>query len=51
MGNGAPHNRSWSELAFMVLVAIAAIGLIVVSAALGVPGIDLEQALSIFAAP
>jgi len=51
MGDRARHGRSWSDLAFMVLVTITAIGLIVVSAVLGGPGIDLEQTLSIFAAP
>jgi len=52
MGDRARHGRSLSDLAFMVLVAIAAIGLIAVSAVLGVaPGIDPEQAPSIFAAP
>jgi hypothetical protein len=52
MGDRAPHGQSWSELAFIVGVVIAAIGLIIVSVVLGVaPGVDPEQALSIFAAP
>ena len=51
MGDRAPQGN-WSHHALMAWIAIAAIGMIVVLAALGVtPVIDPEQTLSIFAAP
>jgi hypothetical protein len=45
-----PNRRSGQDVAFIVWAAIAVIGLIVVSYALGV-AFDPDQALSIFAVP
>jgi hypothetical protein len=48
----ASRRRSAADLAFMFLVTLVAVGMIVLTLVLGVaPGIDPDQALSIFAAP
>jgi hypothetical protein len=50
MRGSAKERRDSSDVTFIVFFSIAAIGLIVVSYALGV-AFDPDQALSIFAAP
>jgi hypothetical protein len=50
MRDSAKERRDASDVAFIVFAAFAAIGLIVVSYALGV-AFDPDQALSIFASP
>ena len=52
MDDRAKHRRSSADLAFILLASAIAVGLVVVTIALGgAPGIDPEQVLSIFAAP
>jgi hypothetical protein len=52
MDNREKPRRSSADIVFILWATLVAIGLIIVSVALGVaPGIDPDQVLSIFAAP